>query len=268
MRLCPPLRLGTPLLIGLLLVGAAGARSQPVTDPAAAVAEVEAAYERLDYETAERLARAALEHHEAFTPGQLVRLHTLLGIILDARGEELEAAAQFRAALTLDPTLTLDPLLVSPATIAFFEQTKARFLQEQAAGEEPGGVVRYVVVHDPRPAAFARSLALPGWGQRYKGERTKGWVLTGLWAGGLAGAAAAEVRFRQLREDYLAEETDPARARELGDAMDAWYKVRNNVLLGTALVWAYAAVDAGVFGGPETVAVQPSPGGVALRFRF
>jgi hypothetical protein len=255
------------MLLGLLLSGAA-AQAQPVTDPAAVVAEVEAAYERLDYETAEALAREALAHHEAFTPGQLVRLHTLLGLILYARGEELEAAAQFRAALTLDPTLTLDPLLVSPATIAFFEQTKAAFLQEQAAGDEPGGAVRYVVVHDPRPSALARSLAFPGWGQRYKGEQTKGWVLTGLWATGLAAATAAHVSYGQARDDYEAE-MDPDLVDERYATMDAWYKARNNALLGAALVWAYAAVDAGVFGEPEEqVALRPSPGGLALRVRF
>src|SRR5690606_2397346 len=144
-----PLRLGTPLLIGLLLAGTAAAQPSPDTDPDGVVAAVEAAYEQLDYETAEALAREALTHYEAFTPDQLVRLHTLLGLILYARGEELEAAAQFRAALTLDPTLTLDPLLVSPTTIAFFERTKEAFLQEQSAGGSPGGGVRYVTVYDP-----------------------------------------------------------------------------------------------------------------------
>jgi hypothetical protein len=264
-----PPRLGTALLLGLLLAGAAAAQpALPVADPAAAVAEVEAAYERLDYETAEALAREALTHYEAFSPGQLVRLHTLLGLILYARGEALEAAVEFRAALTLDPTLTLDPLLVSPATIAFFEQTKEAFLREQAEGAEPDGVVRYVPVYDPRPAALVRSLALPGWGQRYKGETVKGWVVTGVWAAGLAGAAATELGYRQAREAYL-EETDPALVPERGDTMDAWYKARNNVLLGVGVVWALAVLEAGVTGGTEAaVAVGPTPGGAALRIRF
>lgn len=265
-----PLCLSTVLLLGLLLIGAAAA--QPVPDPAGLVAEVEAAYERLEYDTAETLARGALTHYEVFSPDQLVRLHTLLGLLLYARGEALEAAAQFRAALTLDPTLTLDPLLVSPATIGFFEETKAAFLQEQAGGAEPGGVVRYVAVYDPRPSAFVRSLALPGWGQRYKGETTKGWVLTGLWAAGLAGAVVSEVRYRQAREDYDSATdpaTDPALVEALGDTMDTWYKVRNNALLGVGVVWVLAAFDAGLLGGPEPrVALQPTVGGAALRVRF
>src|SRR5690606_33870504 len=138
MPLRPLLRLCAPLLLGLLLAAASAA--QPGSSPAAVVAEVEAAYERFDYEAAEAPARQALANHEAFTPGQLVRLHTLLGLLLYARGEGLEAATQFRAALTLAPSLTLDPLLVSPATIAFFEETRGTFLQEQeTGGESPGG---------------------------------------------------------------------------------------------------------------------------------
>ncbi|HLT48767.1 MAG TPA: hypothetical protein VK002_16145 [Rubricoccaceae bacterium] len=263
-----PLRLGTPLLIGLLLAGTAAAQPSPDTDPDGVVAAVEAAYEQLDYETAEALAREALTHYEAFTPDQLVRLHTLLGLILYARGEELEAAAQFRAALTLDPTLTLDPLLVSPTTIAFFERTKEAFLQEQSAGGSPGGGVRYVTVYDPRGAAFARSLALPGWGQRFKGERTKGWVLTGVWAAGLAASAASAYRYHQVRQAYL-DERDPDLIPDRRDTMDTWFKVRNNVLLGTAVVWALIAVEAGITGGPEErMAVGPAPGGASLRLRF
>ena len=265
-----PLRPGLPLLLGLLL-GTAAAQpvTDPVADPAAAVAAVEAAYERLDYETAEALAREALAHYEAFTPDQLVRLHTLLGLILYARGEALEAAVQFRAALTLDPTLTLDPLLVSPATIAFFEETKGAFLREQSSGAEPPGeVVRYVRVFDPRPAAFERSLVLPGWGQRYKGETTKGWVLTGVWVAGMVASAAAIYRYRQLRADYDAA-GDPDLASARYDAMNTWYKVRNSALLGTAVVWALTAVEAGVTGGPdEALAVAPAPNGLALRVRF
>ena len=123
---------------GLLLVIGGGAVAQSA-DPGASVAEAEAAYERLDYAAAERLARAALADFDTYAPGELVRLHTLLGLLLYARGDELDAATEFRAALTLDPSLTLDPLLVSPATIGFFEETKVAFRQEQAAGTAPGG---------------------------------------------------------------------------------------------------------------------------------
>ena len=129
--------------LGLLLVLAAGPGA---AQPAGVVEAVEAAYERLDYVAAEDLARAALGDYEAHPPDALVRLHTLLGLILYARGDALEAATQFRAALTLDPSLVLDPLLVSPATIDFFEDIRVSVQREQGAEATPGAVVRYVRV--------------------------------------------------------------------------------------------------------------------------
>ena len=266
MPLPAPLRLAAPLLVGLLLAGPAPA--QPASDPDGVVAEVEAAYERLDYDAAEALAREALADFEAYAPDQLVRLHTLLGLIAYARGESLAASAQFRAALTLDRTLTLDPLLVSPATIGFFEETKATFLREQASGTAPlGEGVRYVVVYDPRPSAFVRSLVLPGWGQRYKRETAKGWALTGVWAAGIAGAATAEVMRRDARDAYLTE-SDPGLVESRYATLNRWHWARNGLTLGVAAVWVYAAFDAGVLGGNGDVAVQPMVGGAALNVRF
>jgi tetratricopeptide (TPR) repeat protein len=52
--------------------------------------------------------------------------------------------------------------------------------------------------------ALWRSVVLPGWGQRYKGERTKGWILTGLTAG-LAGGTLAGYEYAELtRHQYKA----------------------------------------------------------------
>lgn len=258
----------------VLLVVAGGALAQPGADPATVVEQVEVAYENLDYDAAEAQARRALARFEAFTPDQLVRLHTTLGLILYARGNDLEAAEEFRAALSLDPALTLDPLLVSPVTLAFFEDTRAVLAREaDAAGQDTAPVVRYIRVEDPRPAAAWRSALVPGWGQHYKGNSTKGWVLTGLWATTLAGGAYAHVQRQNAREVYLAE-TDPSRIAERYDTFDTWHKMRGGLLLGTAAVWIYAAADAALAGGSDSsqrasaIQVSPAPGGFVLRVRF
>ena len=136
-------------MLALLLVAPAAAQTGP--DPATTVATVEAAYEALDYAQAEALARAALARPEAFTRAQLVRLHTTLALLLYARNDALGAAQQFRAALSLDPALALDPVLVSPVTLAFFDELKATYLNERAGDDRSEPPVRYVVVRDGRP---------------------------------------------------------------------------------------------------------------------
>src|SRR5437764_1455792 len=50
--------------------------------------------------------------------------------------------------------------------------------------------------------AIWRSALLPGWGQRYKGERTKGWVMTGA-AGGLAATSLGLYQYKvSARDSY------------------------------------------------------------------
>jgi hypothetical protein len=252
-------------LVGALWAAPAVAQSG---DPSGLLEAMRDAYERLDYDTAERRAREALASFDAFSADQLVEVHTTLGLILFARNEPLEARTQFEAALSLDPRLTLDPLLVSPKTLEFFYEVKARVTQDGEAPRE--SVVRYVRVRDPRPAATVRSLAVPGWGQLYKGEQAKGWVLVGLWGAMAAGAATAHILRSQAQDDYRAA-TDPAEIDARYDTFNAWHQARNAFALGAAAVWTYAAFDALVFGGPEEQAfsVGPSVGGgeVGLRLR-
>lgn len=264
---------GLRALLLLSVFGSSAALAQPGADPGSVVEQVEAAYENLEYDEAEAQARRALARFEVFTPDQLVRLHTTLGLILYARRDELEASEQFRAALSLDPELTLDPLLVSPVTLAFFEDTRATLLRENdTAAQEPIPTIRYIRLEDPRPAATWRSAVLPGWGQRYKGEATKGWILTGLATATTAGTLAAHLQYEQAHDAYLAE-TDPDRIRERDDTQNRWYNARGGLALGMAAVWLYAAADAVLTGGPEdaepsALQLRPTPGGARLVLRF
>ncbi len=259
------------LALLVLLALPPGARAQPAPDPAGVVAQVEAAYEALDYAQAEALARQALARPEAFSRAQLVRLHTTLGLLLYAQNDLLAAAEQFRAALSLDPRLTLDPVLVSPVTVAFFESTKEAFQREQAGAPGPEPAVRYVVVRDRRPGAALRSLALPGWGQRAKGQAAWGWALTAAWAATLGGGAYAHAERQQARRAYL-----DAPTQEEADVRyrpyNRWHKTRGVLLAGTGVVYAVAVLDALATGAPEApparLAVEPGGAGLRLRVRF
>lgn len=252
------------LLVGLWYPAAA---AQPAADAERAVAAVEAAYEALDYAQAEALARQALARPAAFTPRQLVRLHTTLALLLFTRNDALAAGEQFRAALSLDPNLTLDPVLVSPVTLAFFDDTKAAFLRERTGADRPGPTVHYVVVRDSRPDAALRSVVLPGWGQRHRGATARGWVLTGTWAALLGGGVAAHLERGRQRDAYLGE-TDPDLVEARYRTYNAWHKTRGALLAGAGAVWAVAVIDALASGAPEAPArLAVGPGGAGLRLR-
>ncbi len=258
----------TRLAIALLLFSPLAGVAQPGADASTLLARVESAYENLQYDEAESLARSALSRFEAFNSDQLIRLHSTLALILFSKGEALEAAEQFRGALTLNPNLQLDPQLVSPVTLSFFEETKASFVREREAPGTPAQSVRYVQVYDQRPAATLRSAVLPGWGQRYKGSGTKGWVMTGAWVAAIGGATAAHIQRQNAQDAYLAE-TDPDLVADRYDTYNTWHKVRGGLFVGAAAVWLYSAVDALTSGGPpSSLQVSPTPSGISIGYRF
>ncbi len=253
-------------LTGLLLFSPLAASAQPGADPATMLARVESAYENLEYDEAEGLAKNALSRFEVFTPDQLIRLHTTLALILYSKGEGIEATEQFHSVLTLNPGFQLDPLLVSPVTLAFFEEAKAAFVRETL--DKPAETVRYIQINDLRPAATWRSGVLPGWGQRYKGQGTKGWLLTGLWAASLGGTVAAHIQRQDARDAYLTE-TDPAAVGERFDTYNTWHKARGGLLIGAAAIWTFAAVDALSSGGPRSpLQIMATPSGISVGLRF
>ena len=224
------------------------ALAQTGVDPGEILSAMVDAYGRLDYATAEQRAREALNAFESLSADQLVQVHTTLGLIFHARSEPLEARDQFVAALSLAPTLSLDPVLVSPKTMAFFEEIKAEVGESAALDRE--AAIRYVQVYDPRPAATLRSMAVPGWGQLYKGERRKGWALFGTWAALAGGTIAAHAMRGQARQDYIAED-DPAEVEARYATYNAWNRVRGGLALGTLAVWSFATLDALVHDEPR-----------------
>lgn len=50
--------------------------------------------------------------------------------------------------------------------------------------------------------ALWRSTVIPGWGQRYKGEKAKGWIFTGVAAGLAAGTVGSYLYAKQAHADY------------------------------------------------------------------
>ena len=266
----------------LALVAAASAVAQPITSPGELLQAMDDAVARADYDAAEGRAREAIGRYDELSPDQLVTAHSTLGVLLHARNAPVEARAQFEAALALDPALTLDPVFVSPRTRAFFETVReALEVEPQAAAPE----VRYLVLEDRRPAAALRSLALPGWGQLYKEDRTKGLAFAGAGALAAGGLVLSAVQYADARSAYrnacvgtVRPDGTPCLPRDrtsveeiagdLYDGQNRWKRARNAFAVGAAVVWTAAVLDALATGAPEaprSVAVAPAAQGAGLR---
>ena len=251
----------------LCLVPAATAQTPPPNDLVEAIRD---ARDRLDYATAEARAREALARFGDFSPGQLVEIHTVLGIVLHARGEDTDARTQFSAALSLDPTLTLDPVLVSPKTLTLFEAVRSEQPGRAARSDRPAPA-RYVVLRDRRPGGAVRSAALPGWGQFYKGDTGRGWAYAVGVGASAAGAVATHAGYLQARRRYREATTPVEIEAAYGDA-SRLYRLRNGLGVLAALGWTASVVDALTTGAPEAppaaIEVRPAIGGLALRVRM
>ena len=230
------------LLMGLLLAAAQPALGQRAEQ---LLQDIQSAYEQLELARVEEMAQEALTRYQRFRPEQLVRLHTLLGIVNYTQNDTSAAGAHFRAALSLHPELTLDPRLVSPKIREAFASVKQDWRRAPRQTLQPAAEVRYLVLHDPRPAAAWRSMVLPGWGHLYLQQPTKGWLLVGMWTGSLSGAWLAD-RFAIAEEQA-----------------SAWPQVRSGFLVAAAAPWIYSYV--GVVHVWQPAPLQVEVGGLALN---
>ncbi|MFQ5709400.1 MAG: hypothetical protein ACE5HO_18230 [bacterium] len=219
--------------------------------------EIQNAYTQLNYQEAEIKAKAVLENYNRFSPKQLTEVHKILGIIYFSQNKVEAARQQFENALSLTPDFELDRLFVSPKIVAFFTQVKKQFRAEKDLGGPSKAQVRYVLIEDSRPAATLRSMFLPGWGQLYKGDKTKGRILMALWGVGVAGSIIAHVARQNAEDRYLAE-TNPARIESRFNTFSRLHKLRNNLLLFSAGVWVFSYLDAILRGKPQHVTASQS----------
>ena len=237
------------IVIGLLVyISATNEVVYAQLDTSRILEDIRSAYERLDFTIAEARINEALEEYEQFSPQELSEIYVIYSLILFAQSDLTAAASQLRLAVQLNPSLVLDPIDTPPRLFQLFEEIKqAQEDQSEQVGNRQE--VRYLVIYDPRAGAALRSMVVPGWGQLYKGDKRKGIILTSLWGITASGSIVAHVNRKQAQRHYRASETqDQTQSRFR--AYSNWHKVRNNLILAAASIWAYSYIDAVVWGRP------------------
>lgn len=202
------------------------------------------AFQQLDYGTAQKIGNQIISDFRKYSPMDLLEAHKILGVIAYHDGRIAEANIQFEQALSIDRTANLDSVYVSPKIIQFFEELKANYNSKQTSTEtERPAYYRYLIQPDPRPLATLRSIAFPGWGQLYKNDRTKGYIL--ITASALLIVSTATFHFLQqdAHDQYLSA-IDERAIQDKYDRYNLFFKLRNNFALMYGGVWLYSFFDA------------------------
>jgi len=204
------------------------------------ISHIRKAFEQLDYQTAKTEAEKALQFWEQYSIIDLIEIHKILGIIAYSEGSFLESKTQFEKALSLNSAMQLDSVFVSPKIISFFDEVKANFKTDQTS--IPPDQCRYVLLPDPRPEAFLKSLVFPGWGQFYKGEKKKG--TTFLVSTGICLVSWTTLYFlQQHAHDKYQNASEPADIERKYDNYNKLYKSRQIAQYITGGVWLISLAD-------------------------
>ncbi|MBN8231474.1 tetratricopeptide repeat protein [Corallococcus macrosporus] len=228
----------------------------------AAMAQAARLYEDLESEQA--LAAVTRAKRLARTEEERSRAAIYEGVILADMGRRDEALASFRAGLTLTPEAKL-PAKVSPKVESDFESVRSTVRQERAAVQKPADAPVQAPVESPRvvspPTVATAPDPTPGVDlkadARERGMRrvpTVSWVLlgTGVVAGGVGSIIGLQSRgnVSSAREADLSADVSGHLDDARGQAVVA------NVLFGTALAAAAAAVTTYFLSGDSTVSSE------------
>lgn len=198
-------------------------------------------YDEGDFDGAELAAMRGLRLAPDWDELDKIKFHILLGFVYVARDQRENAIQEFTIVLAANPRYELDPVQTSPKIMDVFRQARSEYLLKVAS--EPA--VYRMPQADVRLAASWRSLALPGWGQFYKKQDTKGSAIIAAQVLSLAALIYMQTETNRRHDDYLAQKSygDP-RVEDTYNEYRRAYQTRNVVGYVTLGIYFLNYLDA------------------------
>lgn len=231
--------------------------------------EIKRALQQTQFQAAADLADSAIANFRNYLPEQLAEIHAFRALIFFEHHNLVHAEEHLALALQLNPSLQLDPVFFSPQIQNRLERLRPQIVTLKST---TAPAVRYIVLPDPRIEAAWRSLFVPGWGQRFKGQKAKGKIFSIAAATFASATIASHLLRRRAEKDYLAA-TDKNELNVRYDAFNRYHLLRNNLALALGIVWSSQVLDALIIRvEPKSSqvgfipALQISPTQVSLQF--
>ncbi len=222
------------LLIGSLVVQTAYSQTVTTDSLEMMLDRAKEFYYTGEYESAIKELENALLYLKQLTQPNQVEAYKYLAFSYVAFGDRVRAKEQFKKALDLDPTLELDPATVSPKIIKVFEEAKAEATAAPTA--QPGApAVTEPEEQITRLDATIRSCCVAGWGQSYRGEKSKGKKLMIAW-GVTLGTTIGSLIITSVKKEAYEDLGFTEPSSEFDDAYDQ-YKLWHNITAISALAY-------------------------------
>jgi len=221
------------------------------------IQDVRDEYEAFEYKKVIALSDKILHSGDSLNTETLTEIYLMKAVSHYSLTEENEAKKCFFEILKIDRNYSLDPEKESPKIVSLFKETKDDYLQlvPQLSKKEEIKIVsppKEEVVKTPvKPApnfnswykeAAWKSMLLPGWGQYSLGEKTKG-VIMACMALLSAGSMVYFIAKTSSRQDDYLKETVPVLINSKYNDYNNAYKLRNTLIVTTALIWCYSQAD-------------------------
>ncbi|HEY1550269.1 MAG TPA: hypothetical protein VGG28_20720 [Kofleriaceae bacterium] len=200
----------------VLAIVARVAAAQPGLDPASALRDANSAAAIGDWPRVTALTVPVMRSPVIADRAEAFRLHGLAAFFENRKDI---AERDFVMYLRLDPDGHLDPALYPPEAITFFEDVHTRHAPELRR----------------QPKRYAVLTLLPPFAQFQNGDRTKGWVITGL----LGAFAAANVTTYLVLRSWCHDSGDTCDASGANHFTAAQRLEVVNIAAGVALIGTY-----------------------------
>jgi tetratricopeptide (TPR) repeat protein len=279
-----------PIIIVTVVVlrGVSSAQTIPKDSLNSMLEQAKAYYNNAEYENAIVQLEKALQFLRLLKGSDQVEAYKYLAFSYVAFGDKEKAKEQFRKVLALNPELDLDPATVSPKIIKVFEETKSEMpvspppspVSEpassppavspivQATPSPPGAPLSLPPSSKSRIGAVLRSCLMPGWGQRYHGEMSKGTKIT-IAAGVSFGAALLSGIITSSRH-LTYKNAPPEKSAEINNTYRSykiWYNISSLCILSFSGIYIYNVGDAIFSSGKGTMSMtEPLNNDVHLCF--
>ena len=229
------------LFIIILLIGTSYTFAQE-----ASYQKVKEMYEKFEYKNVIKLSDQLIQQG-GIGDSLIIDIYIMRANIFYLNGDELSTRKSFENILMIKKEYTPDPSNISPKLISIFNEVKTEYLrQHPEVAQTPDSTQTKQEIRFTDPgiikSAVMQNILLPGLGQLYIGNNTKGWLTTSVSTLSL-GAMIYSVLDTKKKEDAYLNESDKLFIQQRYDDYNKSYKIRNLLIISYVAVWLYSQID-------------------------